>query len=52
MSKKMSKLISVFILIFPIMIIAFTIVDFQSEPMVNYGRYRFNVENDWNIFKN
>lgn len=44
MSKKMSKLISVFILIFPIMIIAFTIVDFQSEPMVNY-------DNEKNIYK-
>lgn len=44
MSKKMSKLISVFILIFPIMIIAFTIVDFQSEPVVNYDNEKISLE--------
>lgn len=44
MSKKMSKLISVFILIFPIMIIAFTIVDFQSEPMVNYDNEKISIK--------
>ena len=44
MSKKMSKLISVFILIFPIMIIAFTIVDFQSEPIVNYDNEKISIK--------
>lgn len=44
MSKKMSKLISVFILIFPIMIIAFTIVDFQSEPVVNYDNKKISIK--------
>ena len=44
MSKKMSKLISVFILIFPIMIIAFTIVDFQSEAVVNYDNEKISLE--------
>ena len=44
MSKKMSKLISVFILIFPIMIIAFTIVDFQSEPVVNYDNEKIFIK--------
>ena len=44
MSKKMSKLISVFILIFPIMIIAFTIVDFQSEPVVNYDNEKISIK--------
>lgn len=40
----MSKLISVFILIFPIMIIAFTIVDFRSEPMVNYDNEKVSIK--------
>ena len=40
----MSKLISVFILIFPIMIIAFTIVDFQSEPIVNYDNEKISIK--------
>ena len=44
MSKKMSKLISAFILIFPIMIIAFTIVDFQSEAVVNYDNEKISLE--------
>ena len=40
----MSKLISAFILIFPIMIIAFTIVDFQSEAVVNYDNEKISLE--------
>lgn len=44
MSKKMSKLISVFILIFSIMIIALTIVDFQSEPVVNYDNVKISIK--------
>ena len=44
MSKKISKLISAFILIFPIVIIAFTIVDFQSEPVVNYDNEKISIK--------
>ena len=44
MSKKMSKLISAFILIFTIMIIAFTILDFQSEAVVNYDNEKISLE--------
>ncbi len=44
MSKKNNILISIFILFFPFMIIVFTIVDFQSEPVVNYDNEKISMK--------
>lgn len=44
MSKKNNILISIFILFFPFMIIVFTIVDFQSEPVVNYDNEKVSMK--------